>query len=172
MTTPDLLRVLYDAGVEVRLEGDLVRLVPGPDGVPAALRGPLRQLESEVLSLLRWESWLFSAPLFVFAQCGVMAEVRVPGIDQTIWFASGPDQMARLQAEGIPRGRIWSTEELQRLWDWAPGYEEVIRAAKLKLTYNATLDRVTPAAEAPAPKPAPEPAQGRLDLGADARELD
>jgi hypothetical protein len=169
MSPPDLLRALYAAGVEVRLEGDRVHLV-GTGPMPPALSAAMARIEADVLALLRTGSVTLQAPLSTFATLRVAVEVHVPGLADTLWFASDAAQVDRLLQGGIRRGRIWTPDELARLWAWGPpSHEQVLAIAKGKLWSNGVLTDVEMQPAPPAARNA-EPAQAALTRPAGGRQ--
>ena len=47
-----------------------------------------------------------------FVAHGDLHEVRVPGLDLTVWFVPSVGDITTLMDEGISRGRIWTAAEL------------------------------------------------------------
>lgn len=80
-----------------------------------------------------------------FERVGSCLEVAVPGLEQTLWFVPGLEQVDSLRAGGVRRGRIWTAAELRDLMA-APGmsHEDAVAIARAKLTYNATVTAGSP----------------------------
>ena len=174
MTVRDLLLEIQSAGMEVQLDGDRIRLVTGKKRVSPRLELQVQKLEKELLGLLRTESWLVQAPLHVFAQCRVALEVFVPDLPETLWFVSDAEQVDRIVAREVRRGRIWTAEELRELMA-APGMtpEDAVAIVRAKMAFDATVTDVRPDPRSDKPPIAEvQPEQKNLDLGSPPREFD
>jgi hypothetical protein len=60
-------------------------------------------------------SRLLGLPLASFAEAGRVLEVRVPWLDQALYFAPDEPAAERLVAEGVSRGCVWTARELADL---------------------------------------------------------
>ena len=72
-------------------------------------------------------------------------EIRVPWLDQTIWFVPGGLEMQVLLSRGIHRGRLWTAGELSELWKMfsrEPG--EAAKLGRLKSGFDGELLSVEP----------------------------
>src|SRR5262245_51980724 len=77
----------------------LLRAADGQQ-IPRSLQTEVAANKGALVEVLTTAPWLVEAPLSVFAQCQVAVEVFVPGLPETLWFASDAGQADRLVAEG------------------------------------------------------------------------
>jgi hypothetical protein len=72
-------------------------------------------------------------------------ELRVPYLEETLWFVPSNAFAAQLVSEGIGRGRIWTARELQDLASIPaiprPDLERIVR---LKTVFGADIVEVKP----------------------------
>ncbi|MGH9867084.1 MAG: hypothetical protein ACREAA_02825 [Candidatus Polarisedimenticolia bacterium] len=170
MTRPaaGIILELRQRDIEVTVAGGRIHLkAPAGQKIPRTLQQGVADNKAHLMEVLTTAPWLVEAPLSVFAQCHVALEVHVPGLPETIWFASDAAQVDRLLGEGIRRGRIWTPDELQKLWAWGPpSNEQALAVARAKLWSNGEVSDVGRAEEAPpttTPDAEPEPDQQHLD---------
>src|SRR5262249_3588225 len=84
-------------------------------------------------------------PLDVFAQAEASLEVRVPWLRATLWLVPTERDAAALGAEGVTRGRIWTTTELMNLMDIADRTPEMVKCLALaKLELGGEVVEVRP----------------------------
>lgn len=72
--------------------------------------------------------------LIDFKARGALLEVQVPWLEVTLWFVPTDNDVQRLMAEGVRRGRIWTSGELMQLLtiaDRTPETANTITYAKL-----------------------------------------
>jgi hypothetical protein len=75
-----------------------------------------------------------------FAQAGRAVEVRVPWLDDTLWWVSGLEQVKRLLDRGVSRGRILTAGELANLGKVTGTHlNDAIRLVRMKAAFGATL---------------------------------
>jgi hypothetical protein len=80
-----------------------------------------------------------------FAAAGRAVEVRVPWLDETIWWVSGMEQLKTLLDRGVSRGRVLTAGELVDLAKVARTHpDDVVRLMRVKLAFGATLESVEP----------------------------
>jgi hypothetical protein len=109
----------------------------------------LRQHKAEIMTLLK-RSPVPLDPLEVARILGLqipqldrMVEIRVPWLPVTLWFVPGPAEVEILVAEGVTRGRIWtSLELLQALAIPDITTAGVRRLAEAKLEFNGEITRI------------------------------
>jgi hypothetical protein len=72
-----------------------------------------------------------------------MLEVRVPGLPVTLWFVPGENAVELLMAEGVTRGRIWTSQELLT-WLTIPGITKASTRTTIeyKLAFEGVLTAV------------------------------
>ena len=137
----ELLRVLREAGARISAIGGRVR-VHAPKGlVTQEFQANLRSHRDEILDVLRHESETLRMPLSEFAREGDLVELCVPGASQTMWWVPTSRDADELVQRGVGRGRIWTAEELRRVW--ARGIrepEDVLPLARLKIEFNCILE--------------------------------
>jgi hypothetical protein len=74
-------------------------------------------------------SALLPLSLEAFEQTGMTLEIRVPFLDVTLFFCSS-SHLTVLLAQGISRGRIWTTSELEDVLQLPPDHVPTIAIAK------------------------------------------
>jgi|GEM_PF-4410703 hypothetical protein len=86
-------------------------LIAEMDALPdATLGSPIfKKAVTPVTSLLQMT-------LKEFEQGGLVAQVRVHWLPQTLWFVPGEKEAGTIVGRGISRGRIWTARELTLLW--------------------------------------------------------
>lgn len=145
MTAATLLSHARTLGATFALQGDRVKVratAPLPDDLLASLRAHkdalLRLLQavppSEVIDRL------LAMPLDQFEREGVSMEIRVPWLEDPLWFAPSTVDAASLVEEGVGRGRIWTAQELRGLLA-IPGItaERVRTVATAKASFEGTV---------------------------------
>ena len=116
-TASSLLTHLSTQKAVVSAEGGHLR-VEAPKGVLTdQLRQDLRHHKPEIVALLQQQEQVLDMSLEEFARCNLLVELRVPGCSQNIWWVPTSRAAEQLMQRGIGRGRIWTAEELQRVWD-------------------------------------------------------
>jgi hypothetical protein len=86
---------------------------------------------------------LLSMTLSQFAADGRAIEIRVPWLDETLWWVPGLDQVAWLVARGVSRGRIWTAGELMDLAKVEVNGEAAMKTvARIKLCFQAEVEAV------------------------------
>ncbi len=82
-----------------------------------------------------------------FAQRGHVHEVRVPGVNQTLFVAPTVTEAERLVSlEGVSRGRIWTARELTDALDAHLGPGDFAAVALARLALDADIVAVRPRA--------------------------
>ena len=82
-----------------------------------------------------------------FAQHGHVHEVRVPGVDQTLFVVPTVKEAERLVIlEGIARGRVWTGRELADALEARLSPGDFAAVALAKLTLDADIVAVRPRA--------------------------
>jgi len=61
-----------------------------------------------------------------FRARGALLEVQVPWLDTTLWFVPIDDDARLLMAEGVRRGRIWTSGELMQLLTMADRTQKLV----------------------------------------------
>ena len=103
------------------------RAAPHPSAL-ATPPQPLASVDDRVVTQM------LKMPLDHFEREGCPLEVRVPWFSETLWFAPGQADAARLIQHGVGRGRIWTANELMdllRLEGLSPEQVQTIAWAKL-----------------------------------------
>ena len=88
-------------------------------------------------------TWLLGLPLDAFAGAGHLLEVRVPWHQVTLWLVPDEGAVQRLEAEGLSRGRIWTSQEVADLLS-VPGIarESARMVALAKLGFDGVVTEV------------------------------
>jgi len=110
---------------------------PGPTGEsPPELRQHDPKFPDRVAGLL-------AMPLDEYEREGAPLEIRVPWLDNTLWFVPADADADRLGGEAVGRGRIWTAAELGRLMA-LPGVtlEVVETLARAKLAVDGDIVEV------------------------------
>jgi len=115
--------------------------VEAPKGVlNDQLRQDLRIHKPEILAFLHEQEQVLDMTLGEFAQSGLHVELRVPGYSQTLWWVATSRDAEKLMQGGIGRGRIWTAEELRRIWEGdIRDPNDVLPLISLKLHFNCVL---------------------------------
>jgi len=75
-----------------------------------------------------------------YAAEGRALEVRVPWLEETLWFVPTLEQVGRLMSQGVQRGRIWTAGELADLMKIPGGRrEDFATLARVKFEFGAEL---------------------------------
>ncbi len=70
-------------------------------------------------------------------------ELKVPYVDETLWFVPNIEFAAQLVSEGIGRGRIWTAGELQDLASISPvARPDLERLVRVKAAFGADVVEV------------------------------
>ena len=145
-----LLRELRARGVRVAARGNGIH-VEAPTGVvsPEA-REQLSAAKPEVLAQLTAENQVMGMSCGEFGRQHLAVELRIPGLDETLWLAPQPADAARLATEGIGRGRIFTAHELADLLSIpALTADEFHKIALLKVAFGADIVEVKPDSDDP-----------------------
>jgi hypothetical protein len=142
--TRSLLRDLRLQGVRLASRGDRVH-VEAPSGVVSPdAREQLAAAKAEVLAQLTVEERFIGMSCSEFGHQRFAVEIRIPGVDGTIWLAPQPVDAARLVSEGIGRGRIFTARELADLLSietLTP--DDFQKIARLRIAFGAEIVEVT-----------------------------
>ncbi len=114
MTSPAHAVVQHrrNQGVVLEAARDRIR-VDAPKGVISPeLRKKLIELKPEILSELTAERSITGLSLEGFRASDWQIELRVDWLDETIFWVPTAEAAHRLVETGIPRGRIWTANEL------------------------------------------------------------
>src|SRR5258708_1162046 len=77
---------------------------------------------------------ILSMPLSQFAKEDRAVQVRVPGLEETLWFVPRLEHIGRVMARGVHRGRIWTAGELTDLMKIGGGSRETaVTLARIKM---------------------------------------
>jgi len=144
-TAFDLLCELRLKGARISAIGNRVR-VSAPKGLlTKGFQETLQSCKEEVLGILSQETKVLGMSLRQFARDGEPVELCVPRASQTIWFVPGEREARHLVARGIGRGRIWTAEELQRVWDMGDLPQEHAQTlARIKAQLGCELTAIGP----------------------------
>jgi hypothetical protein len=142
--TRSLLRDLRLQGVRLATRGDRVH-VEAPTGVVSPDAGEqLAAVKAEVLAQLTVEEQFIGMSCSEFGRRRFAVELRIPGVDGTIWLAPQPVDAARLVAEGICRGRILTACELADLLSIETITSDDFKMiARLRVAFGAEIVEVT-----------------------------
>jgi len=90
-------------------------------------------------------TWLLGLPLDAFAGAGHLLEVQVPWHRVTLWLVPDAGAAQSLDAEGVSRGRIWTSAELEDLLS-IPGLtrESTRTVALAKLEFDGEVTEIRP----------------------------
>ena len=139
-----LLRDLRIRGVRLATRGDRVHVEAPPGLVSPEAREQLAAAKADVLAQLTVEERFIGMSCREFGLQRFAVEVRIPGVDGTIWLAPQATDAVRLVAEGIGRGRILTARELADLLsieNLAP--DDFQKIARLRLAFGAEIVAVT-----------------------------
>ena len=106
------------------------------------MRQDLRHHKPEILAFLQRKERLLGMSLGEFARSGLRVELRVPGCKQTIWWVPTSRAAVQLMQKGINRGRIWTAEELQRVWDLGLAQEHAQTLARIKMQLGCEVESI------------------------------
>ena len=110
-----LISDLRRRGVGLQIAGDRL-VVESPKGTVSGLeRDALAASKSPVLEQLRLESQLEEMTLEEFEQQNIALELRVPWLDETLWFVPRAELVAELCEHSVARGRVYTARELTNL---------------------------------------------------------
>ncbi len=139
MTTLALLVELRRRGFTLAPEGVGVRVAPKSALTPE-LRETLRTHKTDLLEALSVEARLLQMPLDQFEREGCPIEIRVPGLEKTIWFVPGEAHVEALAQGDVPRGRIWTARELRTLWGGgSEALKNAITLTRIKLALDGEV---------------------------------
>lgn len=128
----ELLTDLHQRGLTLLAIDGRLRIAPKSALTPE-LRETLTAHKADLLSALSLEARLIKMPLGQFEREGCPIEIRVPGLEKTIWFIPGEADIVRLAQSDVPRGRIWTAKELRVLWGGGPeARKDAITLARIK----------------------------------------
>ena len=140
-----LLRDLRIRGVRLATRGDRVHVEAPPGLVSLEAREQLAAAKADVLAQLTVEERFIGMSCSEFARQRFAVELRIPGVDGTIWLAPQPVDAARLVSEGIGRGRIFTAHELADLLSiealTSVAFQKI---ARLKVAFGAEIVEVKP----------------------------
>ncbi len=137
-----LLDDLRSRGAELRPEGDHL-VVDAPRGVLTDDdRQALSATKALLLERLALESRLLEMSLEEFEKEGCPIEVRVPCLEETLWWVPRIEHVADLVEHNVARGRVYTAKELTNLTkvlSSGSGGADLRGIAALKLAFNATI---------------------------------
>src|SRR5262245_48739534 len=82
-------------------------------------------------------------PLDEFQAKGALLEVRVPGLNVTLWMVPAEREVTVLLAEGVSRGRIWTVSELMNFMAIADRTPQTVKTlARAKLEFDGEITEV------------------------------
>ena len=139
-----LLRDLRLRGVRLAPRGDRVHVEAPAGAVSSAARERLAAVKAEVLAQLTVEERFIGMSCSEFGRQRFAVEIRIPGVDGTIWLAPQPVDAARLVSEGIGRGRIFTSRELTDLLSIeALTPDDFQKIARMRVAFGAEIVAVT-----------------------------
>ncbi len=148
-----LLDDLRNRGVDVRVRGDRL-IVDAPRGVLSDYdRAALSTTKPLLVERLALETKLLDMSLEEFGSEGFSIQIRVPWLDETLWWVPRSEHVDILVQQGVSRGRVYTSSELTNLTnllDAGAESPDVQGIARLRLTLDATIVGVEEAAEPPA----------------------
>jgi hypothetical protein len=140
-----LVRELRRKGVTLVLSGDRIVLEAPSGAITPEHRETLRAAKLELVRVLEKEGQVLEMSLREFEQHGCPIEVTVPWLEHTLWFVPRADDVGKLMAEGVGRGRIWTTRELRDLLSIpAICRDDIHNIGRLKAAFGAGIVSVTP----------------------------
>ena len=140
-----LLLDLSQRKVAVSVEAGRLRVTAPKGVVTEKLQDELKHYKPEIVALLQQQEQVLDMSLDEFAQGGLQVELRVPGCKQTIWWVSTSRNAEKLMQDGIGRGRIWTAEELRRVWDMGSLEQEHAQTlARIKAQLGCELTALGP----------------------------
>jgi hypothetical protein len=128
------------ADLRPRVEELVGRLTAGRDREPRRpAGGTLADLRPGDAGFAETVARLVAMPLDRYAREGAPLEIQVPWLGQTLWFVPDERQAEATISEEVPRGRIWTAEELMRVVPVASrDVVQTIAIAKLTLDGDVT----------------------------------
>ena len=143
--TRPLLRELRLQGVQFLLDDQEVSIDAPAGVVTPTVRRELASSRAEIAQLLGEELKLQELSLSEFEEQDRSVEVRVPWLDQTLWFVPRPEFVARLVGRGVHRGWIWTASELRDLAAFCDGSDIDPRAVgMLKAAFALEILTICP----------------------------
>jgi hypothetical protein len=104
------------------------------------IRETVRTHKTDLLEALSLEARLLQMPLDQFECEGCPIEVRVPGLEKTIWFVPSERHIEKFVQRDIPRGRIWIVRELRTLWGGgSEALKNAITLARIKVALDGEV---------------------------------
>jgi hypothetical protein len=119
--------------------------VEAPAGIVSQeARERLAAAKADVLAQLTLEQRFVGMTCGQFARERFSVEIRLPGLDETVWLVPQPRDAARLVSEGIARGRVFTAHELADLLSIPANHpDDFQKIARLKTAFDADIVAVT-----------------------------
>ncbi len=134
-----LLFNLRRCGLALAPEGSGLRVAPR-SALTSELRETLTTRKADLLAALSVENHLLQMRLDEFEREGCPIELKVPGLEKTIWFVPGEAHVEALVQSGITQGRIWTARELRMLWaGGSDALESAITLARVKVALDGEV---------------------------------
>jgi len=113
----------------------LIRIEGAPPGI-----GVCPLISEKPVTPVTAVTEMLSMPLSRFAIDGRSLEVRVAWLPETLWFVPGLEQVGRLVARGVQRGRIWTAGELADLIGIPEcAHDDAATLGRVKFDFGADL---------------------------------
>lgn len=152
MSGPDaLLAEVARLGITLSVNGDKLRIEAPTGTVTPELRAQLAAVKPAILARLRDGSptpasptpqpgldAILSMSLADFGRRHLALRIRLPD-GSTCWFCSGPNEVAALRSEGVPRGAIWTARELGDVLGAGWTKETIGRLIAVKREFNGMV---------------------------------
>ena len=147
-----LLSELRRQRVSVSLRNSRL-VVQAPPGVATPqMRETLAEHKPEILAHLPRMEPFHNMSLEEFARSGSALEVRIPTCRQTHFWVAGRREVQIVMQRGVGRGRIWTIEELLRVWR-LPGrtLDQAQTLARVREQLDCELEAIEPLSDSGAP---------------------
>ncbi len=159
MTARDALQQVRERGIRLETKAGKIIYRARRGAMTHELRAVIISHRDEIIELLRPATTgldpgalghLLSMPLDVFARDGQLLEVRVPGVEVTLWFVPREADAEHLVREGVSRGRVWTALELMELLSRGNLQPEHLTAVALaKVEFGGDVLEALPLVDAP-----------------------
>jgi hypothetical protein len=71
---------------------------------------------------------------------GLVVELELPGLRETVLVINGAEEGKQLAAQGVPRGRIWTTREVTALRANVADRAHALAVAEAKVVFDGRVD--------------------------------
>ena len=145
MIAADLVQELRRRRVSVSVDEGRLKVRAPKGAVDEPLRRALVERKLELCAHLQEQARVLDMSLDEFTRANLLLEFWVPGCAQTLWWVPDDRGVKQLMRRGVGRGRIWTAEELQRLWQGPDLRQEHAQTlSRIKSELGCELRSITP----------------------------